>query len=119
MPLQSSEVPTVHGVHLDDETRCLHYNSPIDIIAIKMACCDTYYACKGCHEALANHDIQVWPRTTWDTPAILCGVCKSELTIAEYMQSNNICPNCASAFNPVCRNHYHFYFETEPANSAQ
>jgi uncharacterized CHY-type Zn-finger protein len=106
-----SPTPEVRGLQLDAETRCLHYHSPLDIIAIKMACCNTYYACKDCHEALADHPIKPWPHTASNTHAILCGACKTELTIHEYMQSNNICPHCASAFNPGCRNHYHVYFE--------
>lgn len=84
-------------------------------MAIKMACCNTYYACKDCHEAIAGHTIQVWPRSQWNTPAILCGTCNSELTIQEYMDSANLCPHCRARFNPGCRNHDHFYFATEGA----
>lgn len=82
------------------------------MIAIKMKCCGAYYACKECHEALADHPIEVWPRDAWDEPAVLCGVCGGELTIELYMSSGNRCPNCGTAFNPGCRNHYHFYFAT-------
>ena len=114
--MQSSptpDVPKVHGLDLDPETRCLHWHSPLDIIAIRMACCGLYYACKDCHQALAGHELKPWPRSEWHTPAILCGHCKTELTIEAYMASNNRCPNCHSAFNPGCRNHYHYYFATE------
>lgn len=103
----------VHGVEIDTETRCVHYHSSLDIIAIKMACCGDYYACKDCHEALADHLIQVWPRSYWNVHAILCGACGHELTIQEYMDSGNVCPNCGAEFNPGCRNHYHFYFAAE------
>jgi uncharacterized CHY-type Zn-finger protein len=105
--------PEVRGVELDAETRCVHYHSALDIIAIKTACCGVYYACKDCHAALANHDIKVWPRSEWDVRAILCGVCGSELTIREYMSSNYSCPRCAAGFNPGCRNHHRFYFGPE------
>jgi uncharacterized CHY-type Zn-finger protein len=103
----------VRGVEVDAETRCVHYHSALDIIAIKMACCEVYYACKDCHESLADHPIQVWPHSEWNVRAILCGACGYELTIREYMQSGYLCPRCKAAFNPGCRNHYHFYFAPE------
>jgi uncharacterized CHY-type Zn-finger protein len=102
--------PEVRGIDLDNETRCAHYKTAVDIIAIKMRCCGVYYACKDCHEALAGHQSELWPQSEWNQPAVLCGVCQHELTITEYMASGNRCPNCGAAFNPGCRNHYHFYF---------
>ncbi|MEZ2348296.1 CHY zinc finger protein [Terriglobus sp. RCC_193] len=93
------------------QTRCVHYHSSRDVIAIRMACCGVYFACKDCHEEVAGHAIVVWPRSQWDTRAVLCGVCGDELTIHEYMECDNRCPRCEAAFNPGCRNHYHFYFE--------
>ena len=105
--------PYVHGLDVDAQTRCLHYRKPIDVIAIKMKCCGSYYACKDCHEALAGHPIEVWPRPDWDQPAVLCGICETELTVAEYLGCSNQCPSCRAAFNPGCRNHYHFYFEKQ------
>jgi uncharacterized CHY-type Zn-finger protein len=107
--------PKVRGVEIDAETRCVHYHSELDIIAIKMACCGVYYACKDCHEALAGHAIRVWPRFEWGTRAVLCGVCGHELTIQEYMDSGYRCPHCRAAFNPRCRKHYEFYFAPEGA----
>jgi uncharacterized CHY-type Zn-finger protein len=56
----------VRGVGLDGQTRCTHYHSALDIIAIKMMCCGIYYACKDCHETLADHSIKVWPAEMWD-----------------------------------------------------
>ena len=103
----------VRGVEVDAETRCAHYRSALDIIAIKMACCGVYYACKDCHESLAGHPIQVWRHSKWNVRAILCGACGYELTIHEYMQSGYLCPRCKAGFNPGCRNHYHFYFAPE------
>jgi uncharacterized CHY-type Zn-finger protein len=110
--------PYVHGITLDAQTRCAHYNSPLDIIAIRMKCCGLYYACKDCHDALAGHAIEVWPRTEWKEPAILCGTCRTELTIMEYLSCANECPVCKARFNPACRTHYRFYFETEEADAA-
>ena len=103
----------VRGVKMDAETRCIHYHSALDIIAIRMACCGVYYACKDCHVALADHEIKVWPHHEWDVRAILCGACGNELTIREYMSSGYSCPRCTAGFNPGCRNHYHFYFAAE------
>jgi len=105
--------PHVNGIDLDPQSRCTHYNKPIDVIAIKMKCCGLYYACKDCHEALVGHDIEVWPREEWDQPAVLCGCCGKELSNRTYMECGNTCPACEAQFNPGCRNHYHFYFETE------
>ena len=102
---------TVHGISVDEKTRCEHYHSPLDIIAIKFKCCGKYYACIHCHESLAGHDSQVWNTTELDLVAILCGQCKNELTINEYLACNYECPYCKSAFNPKCSNHNHFYFE--------
>ena len=101
----------VFGVDLDAQTRCTHYHSPVDIIAIKMRCCGLYYACKDCHDALADHAIAVWPREEWDEPAVLCGACGTELTIRQYLGCSHRCPACAAAFNPRCGNHHHFYFQ--------
>jgi uncharacterized CHY-type Zn-finger protein len=106
-------LPEVRGVKLDPQTRCEHYHGPTDIIAIKMKCCGVYYACKDCHNTLADHQIELWPEREWGQPGILCGACGVELTIHQYMQSENHCPRCRAQFNPGCRNHYHLYFEVQ------
>ena len=105
--------PEVRGLDVDAQTRCAHYRSPVDIVAIKMKCCGVYYACKDCHVALAGHAIAVWPREEFDAKAILCGQCGAELTISEYLQCEARCPDCGAEFNPGCRRHHHFYFEEE------
>ncbi|HTU48856.1 MAG TPA: CHY zinc finger protein [Bryobacteraceae bacterium] len=104
-------LPQVKGIQVDGETRCAHYRTPLDIIAIKLKCCGTYYACKDCHEALAGHAIEVWPKHEWTEKAVLCGRCRTELTINEYMASGRRCPVCSAEFNPRCAKHYRFYFE--------
>jgi uncharacterized CHY-type Zn-finger protein len=103
--------PAVFGLDLDPQTRCAHWRSPLDVIAIKLRCCGAYYACRACHDALADHAAEVWPRAEWDQPAILCGACGEELSIRQYMDCQNRCPACGTAFNPGCRLHYHLYFE--------
>lgn len=104
--------PCVRGIDVDAKTRCAHYRTPLDIVAIKMKCCGIYYACKDCHDALAGHAIEVWPRREWDRPAVLCGACGTEMSIRQYLDCRNECPACKARFNPGCRRHYHFYFET-------
>jgi uncharacterized CHY-type Zn-finger protein len=102
--------PRVRGVNLDAQTRCEHYHGPTDIVAIKMKCCRGYYACKDCHAALADHPVEVWPEAEWGEKAILCGACRSEMTIREYLRGEASCPCCGAQFNPRCENHYHYYF---------
>lgn len=103
--------PPVHGLNLDPQTRCAHWKSPLDVIAIRMKCCGAYYACRDCHDAVAGHAAEVWPKAEWDQRAILCGVCGGELSVRTYMACDNRCPACGAAFNPGCRLHYHLYFE--------
>ncbi len=100
----------VHGLDLDPETRCKHWHSTLDIVAIRMKCCGLYYACKDCHEALAGHDIETWPEADWSAKAVLCGACGNEMSIREYLSRNDVCPSCSAPFNPGCRHHRRFYF---------
>jgi uncharacterized CHY-type Zn-finger protein len=103
--------PHVKGKSIDDQTRCVHYHSPVDVIAIKFKCCGEYYPCYYCHEEEAEHQAKVWYKNEWDTRAILCGVCKNELTIHEYLACSDRCPFCNASFNPNCNKHYHLYFQ--------
>ena len=109
--------PEVHGIELDAQTRCAHYRSELDVIAIKMKCCGSYYACNDCHAALAGHAAAVWPQSEWEQKSVLCGVCGTELSTRQYLDCGNQCPACQAAFNPGCRNHYHFYFEAQQAQA--
>jgi uncharacterized CHY-type Zn-finger protein len=106
----SPEFSEVRGLDLESQTRCKHYHGPTDIIAIKMRCCGVYYACKDCHEEIADHNIEVWPESEWDKKAILCGACRTELSVRDYLKSKYRCPVCRADFNPRCGNHYHYYF---------
>jgi uncharacterized CHY-type Zn-finger protein len=105
--------PRVLGIDLDPQTRCAHYHSALDIVAIKMKCCGIYFACKQCHDALAGHAAEVWPRREWGQAAVLCGACAAELSIHQYLGCFDKCPTCRSPFNPGCRSHNRYYFETE------
>lgn len=102
--------PRVLGPVVDDETRCIHYRTPLDVVALKFACCGEYYPCNLCHAETAGHPARQWPLSDRDEYAVLCGVCGNELTIAEYLETDS-CPHCAAAFNPGCSLHAHLYFE--------
>lgn len=78
-----------------------------------MKCCGVYYACKDCHAALADHASEVWPQGDWHRKAVLCGTCSYELSISEYLGCNSKCPGCGAPFNPGCRHHFRFYFDSE------
>ena len=103
--------PPVFGLDLDAETRCAHWRTPLDIVAIKMRCCGDYYACRVCHDAMADHPAKVWPRADWSEPAVLCGACGAEMSVNAYLACDNHCPSCAAPFNPGCKLHHHYYFE--------
>lgn len=104
-------MPKVYGSLIDTETRCRHYFTEEDIIAIKFfKCCNKYYPCYKCHNEFEKHAIKRWSEPSFNEKAILCGVCKHELTINEYMMVER-CPNCQSRFNNRCKYHYHIYFE--------
>lgn len=109
-------MPTVHGrevrgVDVDAETRCRHYGTDTDVIAIRFPCCETFYPCFECHEAVADHEARQWGADDGDEPAVLCGVCGAVLAIDGYVACEDRCPDCDAAFNPGCRAHYHYYFD--------
>ncbi|WP_227261047.1 CHY zinc finger protein [Salarchaeum japonicum] len=101
----------VYGVGVGPETRCAHYDSAVDVIAIRFACCGEYYPCYECHESVADHEAAVWEDAS--ARAVLCGVCGRELTVGEYLDCENTCPGCGAAFNPGCRRHYDRYFAAD------
>lgn len=101
----------VKGNLVDENTRCTHYHSPLDIIAIKFKCCKEYYACYACHEESTDHEADKWEKNELNTNAILCGICKQEMTIESYLNCKDECPSCDSKFNPNCAKHYPLYFD--------
>ena len=103
--------PDVHGVGLDPQARCAHYHSRLDIIAIKMRCCATYYACRECHDDLADHACEPLGRPKPGTRPPSCAAPVNQVSIRQYMDCADTCPACAAPFNPGCRSHYHLYFE--------
>lgn len=129
---------TVRGVDVGPETRCRHYDSGRDVIAIRFPCCGTFYPCYDCHLAVADHEPERWGEDgssasggdeddgssarrgeetgsrpaddAADADAVLCGVCGAVLTVAEYLDCDDRCPDCDAEFNPGCRRHYDYYF---------
>jgi uncharacterized CHY-type Zn-finger protein len=106
----------IHGVSLTHLTQCAHYASPLDIIAIKMKCCNAFYACISCHTELAGHAVVVWGREERGEEAVYCGGCRSVLSIEEYMEGEEDaggsgCGRCGARWNPGCKSHWGCYFE--------
>ena len=112
MTTREGEVEVL-GVEADHQTRCKHYHSELDIIALKFGCCEKYYCCFQCHEELADHAAKPWPKQRFDEVAVICGFCKHEMLVNEYKSCNSSCPLCQAGFNPGCRNHYYLYFEVD------
>ncbi|UTR16401.1 CHY zinc finger protein [Salipaludibacillus sp. LMS25] len=104
----------VKGRTIDDETRCVHYHTKKDRIAIKFKCCMTYYPCIECHRETAGHPVIRWEPNDFKEMAILCGSCWNELTIDRYVYGKANCPFCHASFNSLCSNHYHHYFALNP-----
>lgn len=100
----------VYGFTVDDEMRCIHYQTKKDIIAIKFKCCNKYYPCYKCHAEAENHEAVLWKNTEHHEKAVLCGIYSREHTIDEYLHTTH-CLNCDSLFNEACEFHYHFYWE--------
>ena len=101
----------VYGLSVDKMTRCVHYHSDVDIIAIRFYCCMAYYPCYQCHDELAGHPRQVWPKNKFNEKAVLCGSCHEQLTVEEYINCHSVCPYCSAKFNEGCHLHHHLYFE--------
>ena len=101
----------LRGVAVDPETRCAHWDDPVDVVALRFGCCETFSPCRACHAATAEHDPEPWPRDRFDEPAVLCGVCGAKLSARAYLDGDDACPDCGAAFNPGCRRHRDRYFE--------
>lgn len=115
MPTVPSRVP-VHGTVLrglltDRQSRCVHYAGPTDVVALQLACCPDYWACRRCHDALAGHEAVPTPLEDVHREPALCGVCGRRMRTHEYLAAES-CPSCGAGFNPGCRLHRHLYFSS-------
>ncbi|QLH76696.1 hypothetical protein HZS55_04980 [Halosimplex rubrum] len=100
----------LRGVDVDPETRCVHYDDAVDVVALRFPCCDRYYPCFRCHDAVTDHDPERVPRAAFGEPGVLCGVCGTALSVREYLDCDDTCPECGASFNPGCRRHRDRYF---------
>src|SRR5260370_35494239 len=91
------------GLDVDYQTRCEHSASALDVLALRFKCCEAYYACVECHDALAGHEVKVWGKLDHDAKILLCGACRTEFTIRTLLRCNDRCPNCNTAVNPEYR----------------
>lgn len=105
--------PAVRGRVVDAQTRCVHYRTSRDVVAMRFFCCGEYYPCYRCHEECAGHPGIPWPADRRDEPAVLCGVCGARLSVTEYL-GVTACPACAAEFNPACGAHADIYFAPLP-----
>jgi uncharacterized CHY-type Zn-finger protein len=101
------------GVDTFGQSRCAHWHSELDVLALRSPCCDKFYACASCHDELEDHALQPWPAgTALSTQALLCGVCETAFSAGEYLGGGGCCPrpSCAAPFNPGCKGHWPIYF---------
>lgn len=101
----------VRGQAVDDQTRCVHWDSERDIVAFRFPCCQGWWPCRRCHDGTVDHGTEVWPEEARDVEAVLCGACRTSMTIQAYLDSGHRCPSCGAGFNPGCQAHWPAYFE--------
>jgi len=104
----------LRGVGVDAETRCAHYDTVRDVVALRFPCCDAYFPCFRCHDAVTDHDSERVPRGAFDEPAVICGLCGTTFSVRTYLDCEDTCPDCDGSFNPGCRRHHDRYFDADP-----
>lgn len=107
------ECSLIKGKLVDNESRCVHWHSTLDVIALRFKCCDQFYACYSCHDECETHEVEKYSVCTdsnASVPLIICGVCKLQMTFPQYQALQ--CPRCSAHFNPGCKLHYHLYFDS-------
>lgn len=115
MQLVSSNGNTIslQGKLVDSQTRCEHYHTDVDVIALKFKCCHVYYPCFECHQAAAHLPEKFHIEQDAQELVVLCGVCVGEMTFGEYSLRDPLrCVYCDHLFNVGCKLHYDLYFET-------
>ncbi|SCU94390.1 LAFA_0F21550g1_1 [Lachancea sp. 'fantastica'] len=107
------------GLLIDNQSRCVHWNSQLDVVCFKLKCCQHYYACHSCHDALESHPVQKY-NISQDPSShvVLCGVCRNTMSFNQYRSKTASirdqslqCPFCCASFNPNCKLHYSIYFD--------
>ncbi|MGO3522530.1 MAG: CHY zinc finger protein [Leuconostoc mesenteroides] len=74
----------IKGINLDQQGRCKHWHTDVDVVANRCAKCRKYYACYLCHDALNTHPFVPVSLDTEET-AVCCGVCLHQMTPAQYL----------------------------------
>ncbi|GAA3948642.1 CHY zinc finger protein [Microbacterium soli] len=103
---------TVRGAVVDAHTRCVHYGSELDVVAMRSRCCGDWYPCVHCHDEAVSHSRMVWEPEAVQEHAVLCGACGTTMSISQYRDAEE-CPLCGAGFNPGCRLHHDLYFAGE------
>ncbi|BDZ38102.1 CHY zinc finger protein [Microbacterium suwonense] len=99
----------VRGAVVDDQTRCTHYHSDLDVVALRFRCCGDWYPCVHCHDDSVTHPRMVWEPQDGSVQAAICGVCARTMSISQY-RAAAACPACGAGFNPGCVRHHELYF---------
>ena len=103
----------LRGVRVDAQTRCAHYDTDLDVVALRFPCCGVYYPCFRCHADVCDHRPERVPSDAFDDPTVLCGACGEALSARAYLDCGDSCPNCEASFNPGCRRHRDRYFAVD------
>lgn len=96
----------IYGKLIDNCGRCVHYGSPLDIIANRCAECGKLYACYKCHNEMESHPFK--PQKSSEGETVICGNCRTLFSYKEYSRLS-CCPVCQSEFNPRCSAHKCIY----------
>ncbi len=103
----------IQGRDVDDAGRCAHHRTQLDIANFRFPCCDGFWACRACHdEAHPDHLVQVWGPDDLHRRAVLCGACRTRLSLRRYAADPSRCPKCAVPWNPNCVYHHPLYFQS-------
>ena len=95
----------IYGLVIDQDGRCIHYHSKLDIVANKCSICHKYWACYECHNQLSNHNFGPYNP---NFISVLCGHCQQRFTYKDYELIRS-CSSCLQAFNPKCSLHKGIY----------
>jgi len=96
----------IYGKLVNDDSRCVYYHSPLDVIANKCGRCKKFYSCFKCHDELEDHKFE--PVESSEAETVMCGICGKTFSYKEYCGLIE-CPSCKSPFNPMCAVHRNFY----------
>lgn len=104
-------IATIHGRLTDNQGRCIHYHSILDVIANKCSVCGKYYSCYKCHDEMEDHPFGAVPSD--EAASVMCGVCGHQFSYSEYEQMGGSCSNCGAKFNPGCSLHKCIYSDSK------